>query len=239
MRRFSGIVSNREIREAISDLEEFREQAPAISVAAIHVLKNELDPAPRGGERRRILFEQSFRLPGSIGHRLRNRLRGGKGSRDGGFFVRLLELCGAWLRGNDVELFRDTCDRYFWQEMVPDIEVGLGGLAHPFLNTINEAIINYAEYSFRRWAIFRSISVQVFSTEENLAYGIIRPHGLRQRAFNPLALEQKRAQTTLGAMQRGWGHTLLMQRALFLSFDHSVNRRGMMIVVGPDEPVQA
>ena len=238
MRRFSGIVSESQIREAISDLEGLSEQAPAISVAAIHVLKNELDPAPRGSERRRILFEQSFRLPGSAGRRFRNRLSGGKDSHDEGFLARLMNLCGAWLRGNDAELFRDTCDRYFWQEMVPDIEAGLGDLAHPFLNTINEAIINYAEYSFRRWAIFRSISAQVFSTEENLAYGIIRPHGLRQRAFNPLALKQRGNPGTLGAMQRGWGHTLLMQRALFLSFDHSVSRRGMMIVVGPDEPGQ-
>ena len=47
---------------------------------------------------------------------------------------------------------------------------------------------------------------------------------------------QKAKPRTLGLTQRGWGHTLLMQRALFISFDHSVNRRGMMIIVGPEEP---
>jgi hypothetical protein len=238
VKRFSGIVSDHQIRQAISDLEQLSEKAPVISVAAIHVLKNELGTVAQGGERRRILFERSFSLPGGLGHRLRHRLKASKSSRSEGVLSRLMVLCKAWLEGRDAELFRDTCDRYFWTEMVPEIEAGFGALAHPFLNTINEAIINYAEYSFGRWSIFRSISAQVFCTEGNLAYGIIRPHGLRQRAFNPLALKQKEKPGTLGAMHRGWGHTLLMQRALFISFDHSVNRRGMMIVVGPDEPDQ-
>jgi hypothetical protein len=235
VRRFSGIVSNQQIREAISDLEELGKQAPAISVAAIHVLKNELDPIAPGNEKRRILFERSFRLPGSLGYRLRRRLQGDTG----GLLIHLFSFCRAWLKGHDAELFRDSCDRYFWKEMVPVVEGGFGAVAHPFLNTINEAIINYAEYSFRRWSFFRSISAQVFCTEGDLAYGIIRPHGLRQRAFNPLALKRKERRDSLGTMQRGWGHTLLMERALFISFDHSVSRRGMMIVVGPDGADQA
>jgi len=240
MKRFTGIVSDHDIREAICDLEKLSEGAHAISVAAIHVLKDELDPVAVGGERRRILFEHSFSLPGSIRYRLRRRLNNLKiedGSRSAGFLRPFIVFCRAWLTGADAELFRDTCDRYFWEEMVPSIEAGFGVLAHPFLNTINEAIINYAEYSFRRWSVLRSIRVQVFCTEGDLAYGIIRPYGLRQRAFDPLALKEREKAGSLGAMQqRGWGHTLLMQRALFVSFDHSVNRRGMMIVVGPDEP---
>ena len=236
MKRFLGIVSDQDIRRAISDLEELSEPAHAISVAAIHVLKDELEPVAAGSERRRILFERSFILPGSIRYRLRRRLTKQGGSRSAGLLRRLIVSCRAWLTGKDAELFRDTCDRYFWEEMVPSIEAGFGALAHPFLNTINEAIINFAEYSFRRWSVLRSIRVQVFCTEGDLAYGIIRPYGLRQRAFDPLALKEREKAGSLGAMQRGWGHTLLIQRALFVSFDHSVSRRGMMIVVGPDEP---
>jgi hypothetical protein len=235
MKRFEGIVSDSEIRQAISDLEELKTKAPGMSVAAIHVLKNELDPAAAASEKRRILFERTFSLPGSLRYRLRRRLRGRGRSRGVEHLRRILSSSYAWSAGKDAELFRDTCDRYFWEEMVPDVEAGFGELAHPFLNTINEAIINYAEYSFRPWAILRRISAQVFCTEGNLAYGIVRPHGLRQRAFDPLVLKQRDRPQALGTMQRGWGHTLLMKRALFISFDHSVNRRGMMIVVGPDE----
>ena len=238
MKRLAGIVSDRQIREAISDLEELGDRAPAVSVAAIHVLKNELEPLGRGSSRRRILFERSYKLPGGIGGRLRRRLQERPDSGEG-FLTRFAILAKAWLAGKDAELFRDTCDRYFWKTMVPSIEGGLGDLAYPFLNTINEAIINYAEYSFRPWAAFRSISVQVFHTEGDLAYGIIRPRGLRQRAFDPLTLKERDEPNALGAMRRGWGHTLLMQRALFISFDQSVSRRGMMIVVGPEDPVRA
>lgn len=236
MKRFTGIVSDHHIREAISDLEQLSEQAHAISVAAIHVLKDELEPVATGSERRRILFERSFSLPGTIRYRLRRRLNEQAGSRAAELLRRCIVFCRAWLKGEDAELFRDTCDRYFWEEMVPSIEAGFGDLAHPFLNTINEAIINYAEYSFRRWSVLRSLSVQIFCTEGNLAYGIIRPHGLRQRAFDPLALKERGTAGALGMIQRGWGHTLVIERALFVSFDHSVNRRGMMIIVGPDEP---
>ena len=232
--RLGNILSDHQIRDAISDLEQLSAQAPVVSVAAIHVLKNELGTLERGGERRRILFEQSFSLPGRLGHRLRRRLNSGANGRGEMLLRRLGSLVGAWLKGQDAELFRDTCDRYFWQEMVPAVEAGLGELALPFLNTINEAIINYAEYSFHRWSIFRSISAQVFLTEGDLAYGIIRPRGLRQRSFDPLNLKRREGQQAIGAMRRGWGHTLLMERALFISFDHSVSRRGMMIVVGPD-----
>jgi hypothetical protein len=236
LRRLDDIVSDRQIREAISDLEQLSETSPVISVAAIHVLKNELGTAASGAGRRRVLFEQSFELPGGLGRRIMNRLRRHDGDQGEGFVRRFTTLARAWLEGSDGELFRDTCDRYFWQEMVPAVETGMGDLAEPFLNTINEAIINYAEYSFRPWSIFRTISAQVFLTEGNLAYGIIRPRGTRQQAFDPLSLRQRDKPPAIGDMRRGWGHTLLMQRALFLSFDDSDRERGMMIVVGPDEP---
>lgn len=238
VKRLGDIVSDHRLREAISDLEQLSEKSPVISVAAVHVLKNELDTIPRGEGRREILFEQSFQLPGGLGRRILNRLRSSGNARDDGFFRRLLTLGRAWLKGGDAELFRDTCDRYFWKEMVPAVENGLGDLASPFLNTINEAIINYAEYSFRPWSVFRSITAQVFLTEGNLAYGIVRPHGSRQRPFDPLTLKQRDKRPPLGSMRRGWGHTLLMQRALFISFDDSARKRGMMIVVGPDAPDQ-
>jgi hypothetical protein len=237
MKRLSGIASDRQLREAISDLETFGEQTPFVRVAAIHVLKNELEPVSANEKRRRILFERRYTLPGSLGFRLYRRLERFPGS-PRAFLERLVLLVRFWLAGKDADLFRDTCDRYFWELMVPEVEEAFGNLAHPFLNTINEAIINYAEYSFRPWAAFRSIAVQVFCTEDELAYGIIRPRGLRQRAFNPLDLKERERPDTLGAMRRGWGHTLLMQRALFISFDHSPSRRGMMIVVGPDDPAK-
>jgi hypothetical protein len=119
--------------------------------------------------------------------------------------------------------------------MVPEIEAGFGELAYPFLNTINEAIINYAEYSFKPWSVLRGIDAQVFLIEGGLAYGIVRPRGVRQRVFDPLSLKPRETPETLGEMRRGWGHTLLMERALFISFDKSPSRRGMMIVVGSDE----
>ena len=140
---------------------------------------------------------------------------------------------GEWLRGGGAETFRDACDRAFWKRMVPTITEAFGDLAEPFLNTINEMIINYAEYSFKSWALFRRITAQVFLTDDRLAYGIVRPHGWPQRVFDPLKLKEKKADT-LSEMRRGWGHTLLMRRALFISFDHSPKRRGMMVVIGPE-----
>ena len=235
MKRFSGIVSDHQLREAISDLEQLGNRASVISVAAIHVLKNELEPVGSAGERRRILFERSFSLPGGLRYRLGRRLDDDEGSWTRKLLKRLVVFSRAWLAGRDAALFRDICDRYFWVEMVPEVEAGLGELAYPFLNTINEAIINYAEYSFRRWSAFRSISAQVFLTEGDLAYGIVRPAGLGLRTFDPLSLRQRKTRGTMGEMRRGWGHTLLMERALFISFDKSPSQRGMMIVVGPEE----
>lgn len=220
MNRLTGITSESEIRKAISDLEELRDDSPAFSVAAIHVLKNELDSVGSDFEKRRLLFEQSFTLP-----------RGDRNQPGSGSWKSFWRRCGSWLSGSGSELFRDECDEYFWERMVPTITTEFGDLAEPFLNSINEVIINYAEYSFKPWAMFRKITAQVFLTEGGLAYGIVRPHGLRQRVFDPLGLKQKKADT-LRDMRRGWGHTLLMRRALFVSFDRSPTRRGMMIVVG-------
>ncbi|MCP4204371.1 MAG: hypothetical protein GY769_20865 [bacterium] len=227
MKRLEGIVSESGIREAISDLEELSRESPVISVAAIHVLKNELESVGDDFGKRRVIFERSFTLPGG------DRNRPGSGS-----WKRSLRRWGAWLSGGGAELFRDDCDRCFWERMVPSITAEFGALADPFMNTINEVIINYAEYSFKEWALWRRVSAQIFLTDGELAYGIVRPHGLRQRIFDPLALKEKKAET-LRDMRRGWGHTLLMGRALFISFDHSPKRRGMMIVVGPDLPADS
>ena len=239
MKRLGNIVSDHQLREAIADLEQLSEKSPVISVAAVHVLKNELGRLAGGARKREILFEQSFHLPGRLGQRILNRVKSDGSSRDEGLVSRCVTLAVAWLKGRDATLFRDTCDRYFWKEMVPAIEEGLGDLASPFLNTINEAIINYAEYSFRRWSVFRGISAQVFLTEDDLVYAIVRPSGIRQRSFDPLELKQRTGLRQLDSMRRGWGHTLLMERSLFISFDDTAKGRGMMIVVGPDEPAPA
>ena len=198
----------------------------SFSVAAIQVLKNELEPAAPGTERQ-VLFEQEFTIPGALGRRLRDMYKGGPKPGLAG----LLANFTAWLTGRNTELFRDRCDAYFWEELVPIIEQNFGELAEPFMNTVNEAIINYAEYSFRRWAALRRITVQIFLTEDDLAYCIVRPYGTRLRFFDPLKLKEKQA-GSIHEMRRGWGHTLLMQRALFISFDHSPTNRGLMIVVG-------
>jgi hypothetical protein len=107
-------------------------------------------------------------------------------------------------------------------------------MADRVLNTINEAIINYAEHSFNRHALRRKIHVFLFKTDDDLAYAIIRPSGGPQRTFNPLAL-QTRPRGLRNPLKRGWGHTLIMERALFLSFDRSPYRRGMLIIMGPEE----
>ncbi len=220
MKRLEGIASEGRIREAISDLEKLRTESPVISVAAVHVLKNELEPVGSDPASRRLLFERTFHLPAAEAAGSASPARRWLGFRES-------------LAGSGAEAFRDACDRSFWRLMVPPITREFGALAEPFMNTINEAIINYAEYSFRPWAAFRRISAQIFLTEDDLAYGIVRPYGLRQRIFDPLAFSEKKADT-LREMRRGWGHTLLMRRALFISFDHSPRQRGMMVVVGPE-----
>lgn len=230
MKDLDGIISRADLPEVIADLEGLAAHAPVIGVAAINVLKNELAPAAEG-ERRRLVFEAEFELPGGLGYRLRRRRRlARQGQNRGGS---LLGDLGAWLAGADAERFRDRCDRYFYEEMAPVIEANFDELADPFLNTINEAIINYAEHGFKPWALGRRVSVVVFRTEGNLAYGIVRPSGTRLRPFDPLTLTEKKADA-LHNMKRGWGHTLLMQRALFISFDQEPRRRGLMIVIGPE-----
>jgi hypothetical protein len=210
-------------------MEELADNGSSFNVAAIQVLKNELQPL--GPEtQRKILFEAEFIIPGGFRRRLRDIYH--KDAKPG--LSHLRANFAAWLGGRDAELFRDRCDGYFWAELVPVIEKQFGVVAEPFMNTINEAIINYAEYSFRRWAALRRISAQIFLTEDDLAYGIVRPYGTRLRLFDPLKLKEK-APGALRRMRRGWGHTLLMRRALFISFDHSPTNRGLMIIVGPEE----
>lgn len=234
MKEFGKIASPEEIRAAITDLEQLATpEASAVTVAAIHVLKNELAPlAPN--EHRSLLFERSFSLPGGLPYRIRRWFLRESDPRLGKAIRKAFANIREWLTGGRAENFRDRCDRFFWEEMVPVIEREFGPLAHPFMNTINEAIINYAEYSYRPWSFRRRVSAHIFRTEGDLAYGIVRPSGSRLRTFNPLRLRQKRADT-LAQMRRGWGHTLLMRRALFISFDQAPRRRGLMIVVGAEE----
>ncbi len=213
----------------LEELEELAGDGSSFSVAAIQVLKNELG-APASGTERQILFQAQYVIPGRLGRRLRDIYRGGANPGTGGLWSNFL----AWLTGRDTERFRDRCDAYFWKELVPDIEQNFGAVAEPFMNTINEAIINYAEYSFRRWAALRRITAQIFFTEGELAYGIVRPYGMRLRLFDPLKLKEKQP-GAIQQMKRGWGHTLLMRRALFISFDHSPTNRGLMIIVGPED----
>jgi hypothetical protein len=200
----------------------------SFSVAAIQVLKNELQP-PSEGTERAILFQASYLIPGRLGRRLRDIYRSGSSPGLGRVWSNFL----IWLRGEDAGRFRDRCDAYFWDEIVPAIEANFGPVAEPFMNTINEAIINYAEHSFRRWAALRRITAQIFFTDGDLAYGIVRPYGTRLRLFDPLKLKEKEP-GAIQNMKRGWGHTLLMHRALFISFDHSPTNRGLMIIVGPE-----
>jgi len=228
LQRLDNIVPRAEVPRVLSELEEMAGDGSSFSVAAIQVLKNELGPAASGTQRE-ILFQAEYVIPGRLGRRLRDIYRSGSKPGLGRLWAYLL----AWLTGKDAERFRDRCDAYFWEELVPDIEENFGSVAEPLMNTINEAIINYAEYSFRRWAALRRITAQIFFTEGELAYGIVRPYGMRLRLFDPLKLKEKRP-GTIQQMKRGWGHTLLMRRALFISFDHSPTNRGLMIIVGPE-----
>ena len=230
MKKLDQIVRPADVPRLLGELRELAADGSSFSVAAIQVLKNELEPAEEGTERE-ILFQAEYVIPGRLGRRLRDIYRSG----DEPGIGRLWENFVIWLTGKDAERFRDRCDAYFWQEMVPAIEEHFGPVAEKFMNTINEAIINYAEYSFRRWAALRRITAQIFFTEGDLAYGIVRPYGLRLRLFDPLKLKEKRP-GAIQEMKRGWGHTLLMRRALFISFDHSPANRGLMVIVGPKDP---
>ena len=216
MDRLQGIASSDEIRKAISELEALGSDAQAVSVAAVHVFKSELGPASADEPKREILFERIFTIPGGPLYQLGKRLGGRPGR-----------------RSNRPERFRERCDRYFYEEMVPVIERNFGAVAEPFMNTINEAILNYSEYSFRPGSLFRRVVAQVFRTDGDLAYAIIRPAGTGLRSFDPLSL-RKKTPGTIKEMHRGWGHALLMSRALFISFDHAPKRRGLMVVVGRD-----
>jgi hypothetical protein len=217
-------IPKSEFEELISDLETVTEKSPVFSVAAVHILKNELALLDEPAARRNILFDQEFVLPGTFLQRIR------------GWFPSLpgaWQNLTAWLAGRDAQLFRDRCDRAFWDDMVPVIEVKFDNVAEPIMNTVNEAILNYAEYSFKRWALWRKVGVHLFRTEEDLAYAIIRPRGLRVGVFDPLELKEKGPETVLD-QKRGWGHTILMRHALFVSFDQAARMRGMMIIVGPE-----
>lgn len=222
------IVPLADMPRLLEELEEMAAKGSSFSVAAIQVLKNELEP-PAAGTERQILFQAEYVIPGRFWRRMRDIYRSGDKPGPGRLWANFL----AWLTGRDAERFRDRCDAYFWNELVPSIEENFGSVAEPFMNTINEAIINYSEYSFRRWAALRRISVQIFFTEDELAYGIVRPYGTRLRLFDPLKLKEKQP-GAIQSMRRGWGHTLLMRRALFISFDHSPTNRGLMIIVGPE-----
>lgn len=219
MNEFEGIPSHR-LEEAVSDLESMAESSP-LSVAAVHILKNELGDVSELTYRRRLLHSQRFTLPGGSVRRWLTRPG------------RALQDLLAWLRGDDSQRFRDRCDSRFWSAVVPVLEEHFGVVAEPLMNTANEAVINYAEYSFRSWALARRIALHIFYTEDDLGYAIIRPLGSRLRVFDPLDLKRKSADT-LQESKRGWGHTIVMRRALFISFDKSPRRRGMMIVVGTD-----
>jgi hypothetical protein len=217
-------VRTSEFDELISDLETVADKSPVFSVAAVHILKNELALLDEPAARRDILFDQEFVLPGALPQRIR------------GWFPSLSgawKNLAAWLAGGDAEIFRDRCDRGFWDDMVPVIEAKFGDVAEPIMNTVNEAILNYAEYSFKRWALWRKVIVHLFRTEDDLAYAIIRPRGFRVAVFDPLELKEKSPETVLDR-RRGWGHTILMRHALFVSFDQAPKMRGMMIIVGPE-----
>ncbi len=229
MKRLEEIVPRADVSRVLSELDEMATDGSSFSVAAIQILKNELGP-PKPGIERKILYAAEFTIPGGLRQRLRDIYRNGAKPGVAG----LLANFRAWLTGDSNGLFRDRCDAYFWKVLVPAIEENFGAVAEPFMNTINEAIINYGEHSFRRWAALRRITVQMFFTEDELGYGIVRPYGTRLRLFDPLKLKEKQA-GAIREMQRGWGHTLLMRRALFISFDHSPINRGLMIIVGPDD----
>lgn len=228
MKRLEDIVSRSDVPQILSELDQVAANGSSFSVAAIQVLKNELEPLEAGTERE-VLYSQEFMIPGGLGRRLKDIYR--SGPRPG--VVALLANFSAWLTGRNTELFRDRCDAYFWKELVPAIEANFGELAELLMNTVNEGIINYAEYSFRRWAALRRITVHIFLTEDNLAYCVIRPYGTRLRFFDPLKLKERQA-GAIHEMRRGWGHTLLMHRALFISFDHAPANRGLMIIVGAE-----
>ncbi len=221
MHEFEGIPNHR-LEEAVSDLEALVDRSPILTIAAVHVLKNELGDVSELTRRREILYSRRFLLPGSW---LRNVL-----TRPAHALLDLL----AWLGGRDRQRFRDRCDARFWSDVVPVLERHFGAVAEPLMNTVNEAVINYAEYSFRSWSLRRRIAVHVFHTEDDLGYAIIRPLGARLRVFDPLDLKEKTAET-LEESRRGWGHTIIMRQALFISFDKSPRRRGLMIVVGSAE----
>jgi hypothetical protein len=234
VRMLDGIVDQSKIPSVISELEEMADEAPVASVGAIYILKNEMAPLDQANLRRSLVFEHRFVIPGGMFCRLRQ-------DWSNGLLALWREMIGdfrAWLTGADNERFRDHCDRCFWQEVVPVITTHFGDLADAVMNTINEAIINYAEYSFGRFALRRRVHAHLFKTEGELAYAIIRPSGTRLRQFDPLAIKTRQPGSR-HSRKRGWGHTLLMERALFISFDHEPHMRGMMIIIGPDQEPEA
>lgn len=232
--KLDGLVSASEMPSVLAELEKISAETPSgVSVAALHILKNEMHKVDLGPEARRVEYERIFYPPGGLGHRVRKLWRGAPGTKAPGLARGLLEDLRYWLRGQDAERFRERCDEYFWEVMVPEIDARFGRLAGPMANTVNEAIMNYAEYSFRRYAFRRRVKVHLFKTEGELGYAILRPLGSRLRTFDPLALKTKHL-GDLHTGRRGWGFTIMLGQALFISFDHSPHRRGMMIIVGPE-----
>lgn len=233
-KQLDGLLSEAEIPPVLAELEKLSAEIPSgVSVAALHILKNEMHRVELGPEARRVEYERVFCPPGGLGHRVRTLWHESRGVKPLGVARGLLDDLRSWLRGRDAERFRERCDAYFWEVMVPEIDARFGRLAGPMANTVNEAIMNYAEYSFRRYAFRRRLKVHLFKTEGELGYAILRPLGTRLHTFDPLALKTKHL-GDLHTGRRGWGFTIMLGQALFISFDHSPHRRGMMIIVGPE-----
>lgn len=230
-----GLLAAAEIPPVVAELEKLSAETPSgVSVAALHILKNEMHRLEPGSRARRVEYERVFNLPGGLSYRLRKLWREGDGTKLGGLARGLFDDLRYWLRGEDAERFRERCDEYFWEVMVPEIDANFGRLAGPMSNTVNEAIMNYAEHSFQSYALCRRVRVHLFKTEGELGYAILRPLGTRLRTFDPLALKTKHLDD-LHTGRRGWGFTIMLGQALFISFDHTPHRRGMMIIVGPEE----
>ena len=181
MQRLDEIASKQRLRAAIFELEGLS-QPSMLSVAAIFVLKNEL--GGDGSGPREIRVSRRFSIPGSLRERLASGIR--RLRREGGAkgVAGLFRDLGAWWRGEDRERFRDRCDRYFWERMVPVIGRDFGDLAGPLANTINEVIINYAEYSFPPRAFGRRVTAQIFLTTaraEPAALTVVRRPGMAPR----------------------------------------------------------
>ncbi len=228
---FRDVIDESTIHSIVAELEGMAKESPIVAHGAIYILKNELVPAAADAPKRRLTFNRTYVLP----HRTIRRLT--SAARNKNLFATLMALAREgwlWLAGRDSEIFRDRCDRCFSRTLAPDVIAELDSMADVVLNTVNEAIINYAEHSFDKHALRRRIHVRIFQTDNDLVYVIVRPSGTRFQPFDPLSLTT-RPQGTSHLKKRGWGHTLIMERALFLSFDRTPQHRGMLIILRPEE----